>query len=97
MQKINVNRISRFTATTTLKQLFEREPKRKAFSIQNNGANNVDFLDNRNSAYGSGYLLKPNLSVDDDHFNPQGALFVISTGGDVELCVWEILSEEWKE
>lgn len=96
-KKQNTNRIYRFTATTTNQRLFVAEPKRKAFLIYNNGDNIVDFLDNKNDVYGTGFPVKPTGTVNDDHFNPQGELFVISTVGNSILCVWEILSESTQE
>lgn len=54
----------------------------------------MEFSDKKNTAYGAGYPVSPGASIDDDHFNPQGELYVISTTGDVELRVWEVLSEE---
>ena len=94
MKKLNRNIIRRFTATTTLKQILEANANRKALLILNNGSNIVDFHDGSGREYGKGFPLSPTNALDDDHFNPQGELWVIATTGDTELCVWEILSEE---
>lgn len=93
MPKLNRNKIYVFTAKITIQMIFEANPHRKAFLILNNGANIVEFLDNINGAYGSGFPLSPGYPIDDDHFNPQDALYVIAMTGDTELRVWEILSE----
>lgn len=93
MDKINENRIRVFTATTTSQKLFSNNKNRKAFIIYNNGSNIVEVCDT-SQAYGQGFPIAPSLSLDDDHFNPQGELWVIATGGNTELRVWEIISTE---
>ena len=93
MDKINSNHIYVFTATTTSQRLFAANKRRKAFAIYNNGANNVEVSDT-SQAYGQGYLIIPTQEISEDHFNPQGDLFVIATVGNTELRVWEIISEE---
>lgn len=93
MDKINSNKIYVFTATTTSQRLFGNNKNRKAFAIYNNGANNVEVCDT-SQAYGYGYLIIPTQEVSDDHFNPQGELWVIATVGNTELRVWEIISQE---
>jgi len=93
MPRLNRNKIYVFTAETTNKRIFRENSHRKAFLILNNGSNIVEFLDNATGAYGSGFPVSPTNTVDDDHFNPQDALYVIATTGDTELRVWEVLSE----
>ena len=94
MRVINTNRIYVFSALTTNSIIFQANPRRKAFIIYNNGANIVEFLDNPNGLYGSGFPVKPTGVLSDDHFNPQGELYVIATGGTTELRVWEVISQE---
>lgn len=91
MDKINTNLIHVFTATTTSQRLFAANKNRKAFAIYNNGANIVEVC-GTSQAYGFGYPIPPSQNLDDDHFNPQGELWIIATGGNTELRVWEIIS-----
>lgn len=94
MNKKNTNQLSVFTATTTTKQLFQEDSKRKAFLIYNNGANIVEFVDTEKGTYGYGMPLNPKAYMYDDHFNPQGQLYVVATTGNTELRIWEIISTE---
>lgn len=89
--KQNFNKIYVFSAPTTAALLFKANPKRKAFSIHNVGANIVEFLDHE-GIYGNGYPLAVGDDIDDDHFNPQDELWVIATTAASELRVWEIIA-----
>lgn len=93
MDKINSNQINPFTATTTSQRLFGNNKNRKAFMIYNNGSNIVEVADS-NKTYGSGYPIPVGSAISDDHFNPQGELWIIATGGNTEVRVWEIISLE---
>lgn len=92
-QTINTNQIRVFTATTTSQRLFAANKRRKAYAIYNNGSNIVEVCDS-SQAYGYGYPIRPTEELSEDHFNCQGDLFVIATGGNTELRVWEIIGEE---
>lgn len=89
---INTNKIYPFTATTTSQLLFGNNPRRKAYVIYNNGANIVEVCSS-SQAYGQGFPIPTGQQLDDDHFNPQGELWVIATGGNTNLRVYEVISQ----
>lgn len=86
---MNHPRIYQFTVTTTAKQLLRNNKKRKAVLIYNNGATPVELLDSPNGIYGQGIPIGAGASYTNDHFNPQGAYWIICQTGTVDIRVEE--------
>ena len=89
MGKINFPIIRKFTVTTTAKLLLETNKKRKAVLIFNNGTAPVELLSSPNAAYGTGIPIEAGSAYDNDHFNCQGAYWVICQTGTVDIRVEE--------
>ena len=86
---MNHPRIRPFTVTTMAKLLLRNNKKRKAVLIYNNGAAPVELLDSPNGIYGQGIPIQAGTAYDNDHFNPQGAYWIICETGTVDIRVEE--------
>ena len=91
MKTQNTNQIRPFTVTTTSQMLFGNNAFRKAFLVQNIGTNIVEVCSN-SQLYGQGVSIPVGAILSDDHFNCQGELWIVSTVGNSDVRVWEVIS-----
>ena len=89
MDKLNHPRIFQFTVTTTAQKLLDNKKNRKAVLIYNAGAAAVELLSSPKAPYGTGIPIQAGSSYDNDHFNCQGAYWVICSSGTVDIRVEE--------
>ena len=89
MVKINFPIIRKVTVTTTAQKLLDANKRRKAVLIFNAGTAPVELLSSPNAAYGTGIPIEGGSSYDNDHFNCQGAYWVICESGTVDIRVEE--------
>lgn len=88
---LNHPHIYQFTVTTTAQKLLDNNKKRKAVLIFNAGTAPVELLSNPNAPYGEGIPIEAGTAYDNDHFNCQGAYWIICQTGTVDIRVEETI------
>jgi len=92
LKPINVNQIKPVNVPATIPlKLFDANPMRKAFLIQNLGAYIVEVNAN-GQLLGQGVQIPVGGVLTDDHFNAQGELWIVSFTGVSDCRVWEVIS-----
>jgi len=94
MGKLNFPQIKQFSVTTTIAKVLDRNPKRKAVLIYNNGLVSVELFDSRKGTYGKGIPIKAGATYKQDHFNCQGEYYVICEVGTVDIRIEETIQNE---
>lgn len=94
MAKLNFPRIRAFTVTTTAQQLLRVNKDRKAVLIYNNGSAPVELLDSPKAPYGQGIPIPAGSAYNNEHFNPQGAYWIICNSGTVDVRIEETIQNE---
>lgn len=82
LTKTNFPRIRAFSVTTTAKKVLERDARRKAVLIYNNGTATVYLIDSERQTTSNGIPIVPGTAYDNDHFNCQGEYWIIGSGTD---------------
>jgi len=94
MGKLNFPQIKAFSVTTTATKVLDRNPKRKAVLIFNNGDNPVELLDSRKGTYGKGIPIAAGSAYSSDHFNCQGEYWVICSAGTEDIRIEETIQSD---
>lgn len=91
--KLNHPRIFQFTVTTMAQLLLRNNKNRKAVLIYNNGAAPVELLSSPKAPYGQGIPIAGGSCYTNDHFNCQGAYWIICSTGTVDIRVEEDIQD----
>lgn len=91
MAKLNFPRIRAVTVTTTSQKLLKVNPQRKAVLIYNNGSAPAYLTDSEKSLYTQGIPIQAGSCYENDHFNPQGAYWIVCASGTVDIKVEETI------
>lgn len=91
--KLNHPNIRSFTVTTTATLLLDHKANRKAVLIVNAGAAPVELLSGDKQVYGDGIPILVGGFYENDHFNCQGAYYIICNVGTVDVRVEEDIQD----
>ena len=85
-------RIGKIAVTTITKQILSGNPKRKCFTIYNNGDKTVELLSSQHGKYGDGIPIAAASSYPVEHYC-QGSYWIVAASGTQDVRIHEELAE----